>query len=154
MATNARAHGAPLGDAAASGGYGRMFPDLPAARIDQGRDLALADPGGPMHATETDANPDIPAGFAFWSQIFAHDLTHDHAPLGRREDTDGLVNHRAPRLDLEVLYGQGPTAQPYLHDLDDPAKLQIGENDAGEPLDLPRGPQGLAIVGDPRWSWS
>src|ERR671922_16474 len=35
-------------------------------------------------------------------------------------------------------------------DRDDPAKLLVGRNDAGRPADLPRNPQGVALIGDPR----
>ena len=132
------------------GDYGRMFPDLPKAKIDLDRDLALTALDGPLHARDIDGNREIAAGFAFWGQIFAHDITYDHAPLAREEASEELENHREARLNLEVLYGQGPTAQPYLYDADDPAKLLVGENDEGEPLDLPRNAQGLAILGDPR----
>ena len=37
-----------------------------------------------------------------------------------------------------------------LYDRDDPAELLVGRNDAGRLADLPRNPQGVALVGDPR----
>ena len=42
-------------------GCERMFPDLPAAKIDRDRDPALADPDGTMHAKPPTDDPDIPA---------------------------------------------------------------------------------------------
>jgi hypothetical protein len=39
---------------------------------------------------------------------------------------------------------------PFLYDANDPDKLLLGINDAGEPGDLLRNHQGRALVGDPR----
>lgn len=127
-----------------------MFPNLPPADIDLGRDLAIAAPHAPMYGDTLPENPRIPAGFAFWGQWLANDITHDHSPLGAASLSDRRPNHRAPRLNLEGLYGQGSIAQPYLYDRDDPAKLLIGTNERGEALDVPRNVQGLALIGDPR----
>ncbi len=40
--------------------------------------------------------------------------------------------------------------QPYLYQREDGDKFLLGRNDLGEPDDLPRNAEGLAIVGDPR----
>jgi hypothetical protein len=94
-------------------------------------------------------NPRIPAGWPFFGQFIAHDITHDRAPLQEREALSQIQNFRRPRLDLECLYGAGPVGQPYLYDRHDPDKLLIdrGETPVG---DLPRNQQGLALVGDAR----
>src|SRR5262245_58568995 len=139
------------------GMFGRMFPNLPPLVLDPEVDLVIGTAGGPMDASSTGAsergasdNPRIPAGWTFFGQILAHDVTHDRAPLQEREDVRGLRNFRSPRLDLEVVYGAGPVGQPYLFQRDDGDKLLVGRNDRGEPDDLPRNADGMAIVGDPR----
>src|SRR5262249_31334070 len=53
---------------------------------------------------------------------------------------------RAPQLNLECLYGDGPTGNPFLYQRDDPAKLLLGVGGT----DVPRNSEGIAIMGDPR----
>jgi Animal haem peroxidase len=139
------------------GMFGRLFPDLPPLALDPQRDLTLGRPGGPMDASATEQpgadaedNPRIAAGWTFFGQILAHDVTHDRNPLREKEPVERIRNYRSPRLDLEVVYGSGPVGQPYLYSQKDSDKLLIGRNDRGEPNDLPRNPEGLAIIGDPR----
>ena len=67
-----------------------------------------------------------------------------------------------PALDLDSLYGRGPSDQPFLYQLaPNDALFVIGKTSptpgGGDPtvkpsldFDLPRGPQGLAVIGDPR----
>lgn len=137
-----------------SGMFGRLFPDLAAAPIDQLRDFVLAKADGPMDTSQRDEttldNPRIPAGWAFFGQILAHDMTRDRAPLQQRQAVQGLRNYRRPRLDLESLYGDGPLGQVYLYDNNDSDKLLLGINDQGELNDLPRTRQGIAVIADPR----
>jgi len=94
-------------------------------------------------------NPRIPAGWPFFGQFIAHDITHDRSPLQDTEDVKTLRNFRKPRLDLECIYGAGPVGQPYLYDLHDPDKLLIGRSESPTG-DLPRNDQGLALIGDAR----
>jgi hypothetical protein len=61
-------------------------------------------------------------------------------------DAAALHNSRSPRLDLECLYGDGPTGHPFLFQRDDPAKFLLGVD--GE--DLQRNAEGIAVIGDPR----
>ena len=60
--------------------------------------------------------------------------------------TAGLHNARSPQLNLESLYGDGPTGHPFLYHRDDPAKFLVGPGGA----DLQRNAEGIAIIGDPR----
>src|SRR4029077_17982690 len=65
-----------------------------------------------------------------------------------------LVDFRTPRFDLDNLYGRGPDDQPYLYD-EDGIRMLLGERMSGDPFDpgavqLPRGPNGRALIGDPR----
>ena len=136
------------------GVFGRLFPELAAAPFDQRRDLALAEADGPMSIGRRDENAlnnlRIPAGWAFFGQILAHDITRDRAPLQQTQQIDHLRNFRRPRLDLECVYGDGPLGQPYLYDNDDGDKLLVAPNDRGELNDVPRNHQGIAVIGDQR----
>src|SRR3954447_18554221 len=87
-----------------AGMFGRLFPHLTSAAFDQTHDLAIAEANGPMDSGLRDEaaldNSRIPAGWAFFGQILAHDMTRDRAPLQDAEVLDGLRNYRRPRLDL------------------------------------------------------
>jgi hypothetical protein len=58
----------------------------------------------------------------------------------------GGVDPEALKLNLDMLYADGPIGTPYLFDLADPAKFPLVSD--GE--DVPRNPQGVALIGDPR----
>jgi hypothetical protein len=140
-----------------SGGkYGRMFPNLPPLAIEEGVLRALGRSGSsmdlPRDAFEGPAsdNARIPAGFPFVGQFIAHDITRDPSMLHHHATLKELRNFRAPRLDLEVVYGQGALVHPYFYDLRDPDKFLIGVNDAGKPDDVPRNAQGQALIVDSR----
>lgn len=92
----------------------------------------------------------IPAGWTFFGQFIAHDITADRSALSHHARVGQITNFRTPRLDLEAVYAFGPTGSPYLFDLDAPDKLLIGTNDKGKPEDVPRNQQGRALLGDPR----
>jgi hypothetical protein len=143
---------APLGPHA----YGRLFPDLPPLASEEAALWAVGGPGGacdggPFADPEGgDDAVETAAGWPFFGQFVAHDITADRSLPAHRVDAASLRNARNPTIDLECLYGDGPTGNPYLYDRDDPAKLLLGRNDAGFPDDLPRNQQGVALVGDPR----
>jgi Animal haem peroxidase len=137
--------------------YGRMFPDLPYPETDENILLVLGRSGSIMdaasHQHDDDAltdNPRIPAGWTFFGQFIAHDITADRSLLLHHARLNELRNFRTPRFDLEAVYGAGPTGNPYLYDLDDPDKFLLGINDIGKMDDLPRNRQGRALLGDPR----
>jgi hypothetical protein len=125
------------------GRYGRAFPDLPALESDAAELLALGASGGLC-----DAGPGTDgaagAGWPFFGQFIAHDITADRSPIGPQEDADSIANFRSPRANLECVYGAGPVGAPFLYDRDDPAKLLAGDGD------VPRNGQGIALLGDPR----
>ena len=123
--------------------YGRMF-DLPALDADETLLHELGALGGLCDGGETEADSDVEAGWPFFGQYVAHDLTADRSPLRAHTDLAGLRNLRSPRANLESLYGGGPVGSPYLYRREDPAKLL--ENDG----DLPRNQEGIALIGDPR----
>jgi len=133
--------------------YGRMFPGLPSPEADEGALLTLGRSGAVMDdATDRDTgdNACIPAGFTFFGQFIAHDITADRSALAHHACVDRLGNFHSPRLDLEAVYAFGPTGTPYLYDLRDADKFLRGTNDAGRPDDVPRNSQGRALTGDPR----
>jgi hypothetical protein len=132
--------GAPLGD---SHRYGRMF-DLPPLEADEQRLLGLGVAGGYCDGGDCETDASVEAGWPFFGQYVAHDLTADRSPLRSHSDLDALRNVRSPRTNLESLYGGGPVGTPYLYIRDDPAKLLLDDGD------LPRNREGIALIGDPR----
>ncbi|MCA1688212.1 MAG: hypothetical protein LC714_06410 [Actinobacteria bacterium] len=137
------------------GRYGRMFPGLPACEVDEKAAVGLGRSASRMDAAlpVVDAgleNPRIPAGFAIFGQFVAHDITYDQSALAHRTVASELRNFRTPRFDLDGLYGARPIGAPFLYDAEDPDKLLVGTNSAGEQHDLLRNFQGRALVGDPR----
>ncbi len=144
-----RSTDAPLDDAA--GRYERLFPDLPPIPGDEERLLELAGPGSICDAG--DGCPDavgVAAGWPFFGQLVAHDITADRSPLAHRAAGERTENFRRPRANLEAIYGDGPIGHPFLYQRDDPAKLLLGRNDAGDEADVPRNSEGIALIGDPR----
>ncbi len=141
-------------DAPAGGArYGHMFPDLPSLICDIPALHAAGEPGGVCDAAAAQEVPDGggddaagAAGWPFFGQVIAHDITADRSPIGPHADLAALRNARSPKLNLEIVYGQGPVGAPYLYDLHDPPKLLTG----AQGLDLPRNSQGIALIGDPR----
>jgi hypothetical protein len=135
----------------ASGRYERLFADLEPLAGDEVRLLELAVPGGLCDGgTSCEDARETAAGWPFFGQFIAHDITADRSELAHAADGQHLPNFRTPRANLECLYGAGPVGNPFLYSRDDPAKLLIGRNDAGEEADLPRNGEGVALVGDPR----
>jgi hypothetical protein len=137
--------------------YGRMFPDLPGLACDEMELLALGAANSSIDAVIQDGtdesaadNPRIPAGFAVFGQVIAHDITADRSLLQHHANVDALQNVRTPRFDLELLYGMGPTGSPYLYDATDTDKFLLGPSGTDRPFDVPRNQQGTALIGDPR----
>jgi hypothetical protein len=107
----------------------------------------------------------IPAGFTYLGQFTDHDLTFDRTSvtLGDSVSPADLLQARSPSLDLDSLYGAGPTdpgsAQFYEAD---GLHLRMGKTAAANGIpakdgfDLPRGAgntaakKRLAIIPDPR----
>jgi hypothetical protein len=143
----------------AIGKYGRMFPDLPCNECDEALFALLARAGAPMDlvdAPATDETPAqtaealIPAGYPVFGQFIAHNITADRSMIQHHANLGELRNFRTPSLNLESLYSAGPSGSPYLYDANDSDKFLLGVNDAGNPYDLPRNAQGVALLGDPR----
>ena len=137
-----RAVDAPI--APVGGRYGRAFPDLPALESDQAALLALGSSGGLCDGSDaTGDDGTAAAGWPFFGQFIAHDITADRSPIGPHADATTIANFRSPRANLECLYGAGPVGAPFLYDARDPAKLLRGDGD------VPRNAQGTALARRP-----
>jgi hypothetical protein len=131
---------APLAE---GGRYGRMF-DLPALRADEQLLHRIGAAGGFCDGGDCEHDARVAAGWPFFGQYVAHDLTADRSPLRAHEALEALRNMRTPRANLEALYGGGPQGSPYMYARADPAKLLENGDD------LPRNQEGYALIGDPR----
>jgi hypothetical protein len=174
-AARAAAATAPAGHAHAgivTQHFGRIFGRMRsfAAPGTKGLEAALVDigsPGGILDARDalqrgpadliTDLslsehnqnNPTHTAGVTFFGQFMDHDMTFDvTSTLGRPASPAATPNGRTPAFDLDSVYGAGPVASPQLYDPSDRAKLKIESGGLFE--DVPRMPDGTAIVADPR----
>ena len=143
------------------GTYTRMFPRLrwkltrPPADVEEG----LRELGRAMRDTEPPIEPinqpDVAtAGYTYWGQFVDHDLTLDLTPLDHvSSDVAQIRNFRTPLLDLDNLYGGGPSVSPFLYERGSHGaeRFLVGKTTPDEtPNDLPRNEQGIALVGDPR----
>ena len=148
------------------GMFGRMFPMLPPLKVSDPKLQALADAMIDTNAGDPSGNnPNVPAGFTYLGQFIDHDITLDLTSLGDKEkDPLGIENFRTPSVDLDCVYGLGPDGSPHLYARNPAAgnkhgpKLLIGKyitvpfgNVVGDfRNDLPRSPEGFALIGDHR----
>src|SRR6185295_1276900 len=150
------------------GMFGRMFPTLGPLVVD---DVALEDLANAMKdldsTSEAGENRKIPAGFTYLGQFVDHDITLDLTSFGEKEaDPTAIENFRTPALDLDSIYGLGPdgSRQLYARNPEDFSgktpgpKLLLGKT-ISVPIggvtitprnDLPRNPEGFALIGDHR----
>jgi hypothetical protein len=165
------------------GRFGRLFPSLPpfasdtaltrAALVELGAAGGPMDPGDdlsdpvtlitdPAKSIHNPDNPDNTAGFTFFGQFIDHDMTFDPtSSLAHVQDPESIRNFRIPALDLDNLYGSGPTGSPHLFDqhIDGGRTTLLVEPITGsgavsiggvDRFDVPRNSQGVALIGDPR----
>ena len=152
--------------------FGKMFPNLPALRFSAqaAADLVATmedpgvDPPGTDEGTAED-NPDLPSEYTYLGQFLDHNLDFDETPQPSAPvDPDTVTNYESFRWDLGDVFGGGPIADPQLYASDHKHLLIQGTvrapNPDGRPvvsngnpngvLDLPRNPDGTAIVAEPR----
>ena len=127
-----------------------MFPELPSLQADEAILHAMGRAGSICDCSDELDTPSsltsVAAGWPIFGQLVAHDITADRSALQSHADLSALRNARAPLLDLECLYGDGPVGHPFLYQRRDPAKFLLGAGGT----DVPRNSEGIAIVGDPR----
>jgi hypothetical protein len=109
----------------------------------------------------------IPAGFTYLSQFIDHDITLDLTSINAKAaDPQATENFRTPALDLDSVYGLGLDGSRHLYVRGSAAdsgknpgpKFLIGRtinvaagNVTGDHRnDLPRSPEGFALIGDHR----
>jgi hypothetical protein len=122
-----------------------MFPGLPPLVLDDGRLAAIArDMVAPGPAIE---NANLPAGYTYFGQFIAHDLTRMR----------GRQNLCIPRLMLDSLYGHPPETWQHLYRQNQAGDrvfvLGRGAYTDGSPsreLDLPRKANGQPDIPDDR----
>jgi hypothetical protein len=148
------------------GRFDRLFDpdDVPAASFDDADLESLGDamtaeverPPTAEGTPDAEENPGIVAIYTYLGQFIDHDITFDPVSQLRRvvSDLSQVIDFRTPRLDLDCVYGRGPGDQPYLYD-GNGMKLLLGNPMTGSPRDpeardLQRGPDGRALIGDPR----
>jgi hypothetical protein len=150
------------------GMFGRMFPTLDPLAVDDAPLQELAD--AMQDADPNDVagnNTKISSGFTYLGQFVDHDITLDLTSFGEKEaDPNAVQNFRTPALDLDNVYGLGPDGSRQLYarnssDADGKTpgpKLLIGKNinvafggvTGDHRNDLPRSPEGFALISDHR----
>jgi Animal haem peroxidase len=132
--------------------FGRMFAVVAKssdkgalAALNQQTNQQLADLAQTMLETSAIPNPKgTTGGVTFFGQFIDHDLTLDTAPSPTEAvNVEGLLNARSFPFDLDSVYGGGPKQSPQLYDRD---KFKLGTAADGVAPDLPRDPNGSAIL--------
>jgi hypothetical protein len=125
--------------------FTKIFPDLPAlsATPDELRLLAnlMRDPTLRLPAVDKRNY----AGLTYLGQFIDHDLTRERRTVLGNEviDVNTLINDRTSWFDLDSVYGDNNSL------LNAQGLFDFSVNQFGEE-DLPRNPDGTAIIGDPR----
>ncbi len=162
---------APATTATRSDRFSKLFPTLPSfaeptvrvqgALREMGAKGGLLDAKDPLEVgpvrliTEPTLSPNnrdnsaMTAGVTFFGQFLDHDMTFDTTSrLGIPARPERSPNARTPHLDLDSVYGRGPTADTQLYDPADRVKFKV--ESGGQFEDLPRSRDGGAVIPDPR----
>ncbi|WP_200343515.1 peroxidase family protein [Rhodovibrio sodomensis] len=135
-------------DVELGGRFSRLFGDLPALYTDPAVLRDLGDNKVKENPSDsTRRSTTYPLGMVFFGQFIDHDITLDvTSGLDRTNDPLAIENFRTPALDLDSVYGTDPEAFPFLYEKSGSHKLILGYHG----IDLPRSPDGVALIGDPR----
>lgn len=156
------------GRASAHGDFSRLFPVYgkhgslrpQPSRLPELRQLGrrLVEPPRGHYAFDSE----MPAGYTFLGQFIDHDITLDlDSKLNDPVKVERLKNYRTPDLDLDSVYGLGPSGSPHLYHL---PYLRVGRRihryGHHSRYDLlrvhsrdwpgPRGGRTTGLIGDPR----
>jgi Animal haem peroxidase len=133
--------------------FGEMYPDLPdfnAPTSQQLADLAQRQLDPNLDARNNCENPVPPvsgcvfSAFTYFGQFIDHDLTLDTSPSPTAPvDVTRITNQRTFRLDLDSVYGGGPSAAPQLYD---GSRFRLQESNPNGVRDLARNADGSAIL--------
>ena len=113
-------------------------------------------PNSAKAGKESDDESDIDAGYTYVGQFIDHDIVLDPRPdtLTGKVDPATLINRRTPNLDLDSVYGLGPTSSREFYKADRFHLKRGAVQDPTEsdpmPRDLVRGAYGMAVIGDAR----
>lgn len=124
-----------------------MFPQLPGFTAPTDTQLiALAQTMLDPNA-DSENNPDMTSVFTYFGQFVDHDLTLDiePSPTGPVNPRTVAPNSRTFRLDLDSVYGGGPTGSPQLYEADGKHFRVQAPNPNGV-IDLPREANGRAVL--------
>jgi hypothetical protein len=94
----------------------------------------------------------LEAGYTYFGQFIAHDLTKDISSVDDawRKDLSELENRQSPKLDLRLLYGDGPKASSELYESDG-VRLKVAATEAsGRSFDICTDTQGARVLADDR----
>ncbi|MGW3178985.1 peroxidase family protein [Kitasatospora sp. NPDC001119] len=108
-------------------------------------DKYLAKPSKPSTAP---AEAGIPAGYTYLGQFLDHNITFQADVTFDSNTIGDTTNFRSARVDLSHVYGLGPKTQSFaFYDNLDVGKFWIDPN---RDYDVPRNPQGVPVIADPR----
>ena len=149
------------------GMFGRMFPNLKPLVVADAALQELADAMKDPNPADPAGDSKIPAGFTYLGQFVDHDITLDLTSIGEKQaDPQATENFRTPALDLDSIYGLGPDGSRQLYarsSASDGGKtpgpkfligrtvnVAVGGVTGDHRNDLPRSPEGFALIGDHR----
>ena len=163
-----RAAGPVTADPSGLSPFAFMFPGLPPLRPDADPAVTIANLKV-LAASMLDPNVTTPAPgnrdntgvlgsvLTYWGQFIDHDLTLDLQPQPSAfftQDSSGSLldpggspvgNNESFRFDLSSVYGGGPGLSPQLYEADG-VHFRVQEDNGNGVRDLPRNPDGTAIL--------